>query len=1177
MNPDHDADGQPLPALPNLGLSADVDVDDHDADAGAEKYLEQLEKLTDGNPAHVATPEEQGSVYTETGVDASRDALDAMDPITPVPNNGTAHQPEAGESRTETKAQKKKKRKTRAERRAARERRQQKDKLEANAAMSGKDGAVRGRDKKHNKKKKHVKDKPKDTATGSAHFRPLLDRNQWLEVKGKTVRGVVETNAQGDLLLYGKLLLLVPEDRSFTKVALKLSQIRAKLMQMKPSSVLEMSATLTSWPKWSKFPLGMAKNKVTDEEKTKKRGRGSKQQDGGARERKGKSAEPKSKTNERKRKNVFEVHWDDIRLKEAEASVTVGTIRVNRKNPRKAYVSREAKDADSSGSGPLRDILIDGFMDRNRAMDGDIVAVVALGDAKAGEKKMGKKQNWRQNNSGGNNNKNEQPKGKVVAVMKRKRDASCKVTGYMRSASDGPVKDSDRIARFVPLDKRLPIALVPRSKWPEKFQSEVRLAKQLRMEEKKRIREAKEKNSGGEKLAAEGSEETKTEKKQSGGIPEDAPTMIYVGKYQTWETYQKMPFIDIVDSIGMTGNIKAETRAILDECGVDYDYDGDFEPEHLACLSPYMDDPLKGGSDSAWAIPEEEVKKRLDLRSKRICTIDPTTARDLDDALSIDRLPDGTGYRVGVHIADVTHFLKSGSALDQEAKNRATTIYLTQKSLPMLPRVLSENLCSLAPKVDRLAFSCFFTMSESGKLLKSPPPWFGKTVIRTCCQLDYKTAQKLIDADSEAVRDEKEYYEELEMPERMIPIEGVSLKEVAADLKIFNRIAMARRAHRFETGSLSLNRGKVGFALDENQMPVEMFSYTRQDSNRMIEEYMLLANLLVAEKIRSVFPDEALMRIQPPPDVPQMMDMQAFLKEMGYEVGIRTGLELHKSLSELEGQTVNGTPIRAIVELLLTKPMMLAMYECAGSDEVKRLSCKHYALNFENYTHYTSPIRRYVDVVVHRMLLHAIAREPNGQFATVGVRKHRGLNQEPPEETLYTQGVVERIAMDCNRRKKNAKEASEMSSRVYLALCLKTQPLMKTACVIDIGYKSFKVMIQEMGIDAQVYVQDIVAYKKCVVNAKGVEVDAKNEMETPKSDRFLQITWEEGMEPERIGIFGSITVRMTAKMSPPPISVKLSVVRKNTSAGSAEGKMPTEPPKQSRQLSNDPSLVSDDF
>ncbi|GAB5363638.1 hypothetical protein AAMO2058_000901000 [Amorphochlora amoebiformis] len=996
---------------------------------------------------------------------------------------------------------------------------------------------------------------------------PLMKREGFPSIKNCCVEGRLERDSKGKIAVFGALYRFLPFDVRITKIGIKRSQFK-KEGAPDPSGTI--TVQISAWPLWSKYPLGFVsparnnKNKLEKSSSIQPRQSPSAGPPGGAafgtnsesfsltpsvaqasntasesatveshgsaRDRK----EGKEGKAGKKRKAVFNEY---ISVEEVEASpqLVISKLRVNRRNPRKAYVPRP-KPKEGKQAEVLHDILIDGFTRRNRALDGDTVAVRILEGKKPGREG--------------------QDQGEIVAILNS--TAERKVTGCLWGAqADGSVKPNDKVCRFVPLDKRLPIALIGRSRWPLSFKEE--------LERKKEDSKANKKE--------DNKNENNEEKVGRGGIPDDAPTMIYVAKYQSWGIHQKMPFVSIIDQIGMTGNIKAETFALLEECGIDYDFNGDFDQDCLDCLQPF--EVRKG---KTWTIPEDEIKRRVDLRHKRICTIDPTTARDLDDALSIDPLPGKTGaYRIGVHIADVTHFLTPGSALDKEAKHRATTVYLVQKSLPMLPRLLSENLCSLAPKVDRLAFSCFFTMSATGKLLPEPKPWFGKTVIRTCCQLDYQTAQRLIECDLNTVEDTKDFYEKLEMAERMIPIEGVSLKDVGRDLKIFNKIAMQRRKERFNTGSLSLNRGKVGFGLDNNQLPVEMFVYERRNSNKMIEEYMLLANLLVAEKLLSVFPEKSLIRMQPSPEQKQLLELQAFMKELGYPIRCGSALEVQESLKALEDEKVSGVSMRGIAELLLTKPMMLALYKSSGDDDIE--SCHHYALNFDSYTHFTSPIRRYVDVIVHRQLAHAIEEEANGSFVTSDVKLPEEKMAKPPEVTRYSQGTIQDIAENCNTRKTNAKTAGEMSSRVYMALCLRTKPIVCDAVIVDMGHKSFKIMISHMGLDEQVFIQDIDAAEAYVVNKQGEKLNDENEKNTPKVERFLHILWAAGGKSERVGILGKITVKLVAKMAPPPISFRVRVINPSSQEIEADRECKASAARTGvvKALSTDPALMSDDI
>ena len=812
--------------------------------------------------------------------------------------------------------------------------------------------------------------------------------------------------------------------------------------------------------------------------------------------------------------------------------LVIGDIRINARNPRRAYVSR--------GDGK-RDILIDGYRERNRALNGDTVAIQLDLESKAdneGAGEPGPRQDPRQDAP--------LATGKVVCIIKSVPGRV--VSGYMQPMKGDRVLATDRVAQFVPMDRRVPKSVVARKEWPTAF-----IAEHAEI-----AAEHKRKALGGDAAAAPGSDDTPAA---------DDTRTIYVGKLKPWGNNQYSPFVKIIKSVGMTGSIAAETEALLCEAQVDYDFDGKFPEDVLACLKPYVEDPTADTRESKWTIPDEELKGRLDLRAKRVVTIDPTTARDLDDALSIDQLDDHT-FRIGVHIADVTYFVRPGTALDREAAKRCTTIYLVQKSIPMLPRVLSENLCSLAPKVDRLAHSCFFTMNDKGQLLSNPPPWFGKTVVRTICQLDYQTAQKLVDADPAEIKDSREFYDSLDMAERMIPVEGVSLRDVASDLRLFNKIARARRADRFATGSLGLNRGTVLFHLDEKNNPTDYFAYKSRGSNKLIEEYMLLANALVAGKILSTMPNEAIIRAHPPPKKRPLSQFTEMMAEMGYNIDASSAGSLQKSLVALDGKTVGKYSVRQLTEILLTRPMCLAEYAAAGIGDLaeaaeakeneskenkQRKSIRHYALNFDQYTHFTSPIRRFVDVVSHRQLSYSIRKAPNPSFTTKGCPSHRGYISEPaaPLELPYDRKSVKSIADKCNTRNANSKQAQMTSQKVFLSLCLKMRPGIEEAVVMDMGYKSFKVAVPRLGLEQQVFVDDIKAKYAKVTNQAGQELTKDNEADTKKSERYLRIVWPDD-SVTKAGIFDAVTIKLTSKTGP-PLDVAATVVQRSASEGSQPG------------------------
>lgn len=368
-----------------------------------------------------------------------------------------------------------------------------------------------------------------------------------------------------------------------------------------------------------------------------------------------------------------------------------------------------------------------------------------------------------------------------------------------------------------------------------------------------------------------------------------------------WPASSKLPWGENVRFVGEAGAISTETKALLQSFCVDH---GDFPPRVLRSLRTFLPEDTEevdAGVNirgSKWKIPEEEIAKRRDLRKERIFTIDPTGARDLDDALSVTPLADGT-IEMGVHIADVTYFIRPNSELDQEARRRATTVYLIQKAIPMLPPLLCEELCSLNPQVDRLTYSCIWRMHPDGTLVDEPA-WFGRTVIRSCCKLDYQTAQNMIEGSikpehassaaphlwdpnrfdfttvqylyalnhvkniSSCPRSPSQPAQavarlvclqcllHLDHDHTVSPHAGpcaylrpcvlssrrpkdFTCGEVCNDILLMNTLAKERRAKRFENGSLSLNVPQLAFKLDDNGNPIEFESYPIRDSNKLVE------------------------------------------------------------------------------------------------------------------------------------------------------------------------------------------------------------------------------------------------------------------------------------------------------------------------------------------------------
>ena len=431
----------------------------------------------------------------------------------------------------------------------------------------------------------------------------------------------------------------------------------------------------------------------------------------------------------------------------------------------------------------------------------------------------------------------------------------------------------------------------------------------------------------------------------------------------------------------------------------------------------------------------------------------------LIDALHIMKLDDGT-FEIGVHIADVSYFLRPNTALDTEASRRATSVYLVQKVIPMLPSILCEDLCSLNPDVDRLAFSCIWRMNEDGTLCAHPPPWFGRTIIRSCAKLDYPTAQRMIDGIIpnilSANDDFLNHLPEEVWEQRRRPV-GQSAAGCVSDVVMMAAIAKRRRALRLANGALVLNRSKLSFRLDRDGNPVEVSSYQSRQSNSLVEEYMLLANYLVAQKLLNSLGEGAFLRSHPPPEISNMGRIVAFGELVGTTIDTTSALSLQRGLSALSQR--GDVVLLKVMTALLTQPMKAAQYFAVteGSDPQ---SWEHYALAISCYTHFTSPIRRYADVMVHRLLDRVLQGEGEGSIRRIDTEELQRLK---------------RTAEQCNTMKEASKMAQDRSDRVFLAVYLssRTEPTIEDAIVIDIGAKSFTVLLLNYGFDVRLFVNNM--------------------------------------------------------------------------------------------------------
>ena len=390
-----------------------------------------------------------------------------------------------------------------------------------------------------------------------------------------------------------------------------------------------------------------------------------------------------------------------------------------------------------------------------------------------------------------------------------------------------------------------------------------------------------------------------------------------IGRITEWPAKARNPFGEIIEVLGDAGENETEMHAILAE----YDLPIRF-PENV----------LKAAEKIPLEIPEEEIERRRDMRDVTTFTIDPADAKDFDDALSVRQLKEGL-WEVGVHIADVSHYVKPNTILDDEAYNRATSVYLVDRVVPMLPEKLSNGVCSLRPNEDKLCFSAVFQLNEQAEVVKE---WFGKTVIHSDRRFAYEEAQEVIETGEGDLKDE---------------------------ILRLNELARKLRQRRFKEGSIAFDRIEVKFEIDENGKPLSVFFKESKDSNKLIEEFMLLANKKVAEHIGKVKANKQartfVYRIHDKPDPEKLDNFNHFIKRFGYNIMTTSPATISKSLNSLM-EHVQGKTEQNVIETLAIRSMAKAEYSTRNIG--------HYGLGFEYYSHFTSPIRRYPDVMVHRLL-----------------------------------------------------------------------------------------------------------------------------------------------------------------------------------------------------------------
>jgi ribonuclease R len=436
-------------------------------------------------------------------------------------------------------------------------------------------------------------------------------------------------------------------------------------------------------------------------------------------------------------------------------------------------------------------------------------------------------------------------------------------------------------------------------------------------------------------------------------------------KITEWSGSRKKPEGEIIDVLGKAGEHEAEMHSIMAEFGLPFRFTETIE---------------KQAGNIGSTITGEEEKNRKDFRDILTFTIDPEDAKDFDDAISYRNLGDGC-HEVGVHIADVTHYVKDGTPLDEEAYKRGTSVYLVDRTVPMLPEKLSNDLCSLKPNEDKLTFSAVFELDSEARVTRE---WFGRTIIHSDRRFTYEEAQERLDSRA------GDFWEEL---------------------TILNELALKLRIDRFRKGSINFETTEIKFRLDERGKPLEVIPKIRKDSHKLIEDFMLLANKRVAEFIYNLHGGTErrtfVYRIHDDPDEEKLEVFENFAKRFGHSLNIKQ-VGISRALNNLIDD-IQGKPEQNVLENLAIRSMAKAKYSTAEMG--------HFGLSFNHYTHFTSPIRRYPDMMVHRLLSHYL-------------QKGKQVAREKYESKCIHCSEREKVATDAERASIKYKQVEYMKDRV---------------------------------------------------------------------------------------------------------------------------------------------------
>jgi ribonuclease R len=450
-------------------------------------------------------------------------------------------------------------------------------------------------------------------------------------------------------------------------------------------------------------------------------------------------------------------------------------------------------------------------------------------------------------------------------------------------------------------------------------------------------------------------------------------------KLEDWPDKADSPYGKVIKVLGKPGEHNTEIHSILAEYGLPYEF-----PPKVEAYANNIDTSIKAS----------EIKKRRDLRDVLTFTIDPKDAKDFDDALSFQVLENGN-YEIGIHIADVSYYVKEGTILDDEAYKRATSVYLVDRVVPMLPEVLSNNACSLRPQEEKFTFSAIFEINDKAQIQKQ---WFGRTVTYSDARFAYEEAQEIIEQNVASSTIEISQQQKINTTiSKEVSLTGkqynTTLKIAQAILKL-NKLAKIMRKQRMQAGAISFDKVEVKFNLDKEANPINVYFKTSKDANKLIEEFMLLANKKVAEFIGKQKPKKTFVyRVHDEPDDQKLAALQNIVRKFGYKLNFKDRKSTTASLNKLLKEVI-GKKEQNLVDNLTIRSMSKAEYTTHNIG--------HYGLAFNYYTHFTSPIRRYPDVMVHRLL----------QYYLDG---NKSVNEEVFEEKCNHSSNMENLATKAER------------------------------------------------------------------------------------------------------------------------------------------------------------------